>query len=394
MTQRQANALQLRAALRCGCNRYVAAAIAELGSFGNRTMHNLLSGLVTGTFALLLLTLSALAETNRPSLPLRWGENGSLYRWNRYPYEIRTAYPFWDRLPVLDEFPKLLDFSNLRRSSDLDILASQLQTLSRCDFVDRKTGDYSEAFQKWRGWWDHYGAQLADRLKHEGQSYPEAWNDIPGALGIPCPDYPVALPTTWSFQLTLRSGDYGVMVEEVIDMRVTPTVASLGRNYRRRTAASWEAEKWAELSVAEAQSFLATLIYAIDNPWLYVDDNFNVPAKDRGLGQVNGRPSEWVSYYASVDWTGILDSADRVLINDDVWVWHTTNYQKHKTHLDSPNGVVFRVVRDRFPDPSWSATGSRWRAVGLGPKAEGPATGSRPNRSDTNGIPSAAGSPR
>ena len=52
------------------------------------------------------------------------------------------------------------------------------------------------------------------------------------------------------------------------------------------------------------------------------------------------------------------------LINDDVWNWHTTDFKAHpKTSFDYLIGVVFRVVRDEFPDPTWNKAKSRWMKV-------------------------------
>ena len=72
-----------------------------------------------------------------------------------------------------------------------------------------------------------------------------------------------------------------------------------------------------------------------------------------------------MAYYPGVHWTGILDPEGHVLINDDVWSWHTTDWEpiargERKTMLDYPLGVVFRVIRDRFPDPAWKPEVSRW----------------------------------
>jgi len=320
------------------------------------------SRIVCAVFTLLTLYhVSALAGPDRTSHPLRWGENQSLFRWTRYSYEIRSAYPFWQRLPVLEEFPRLLKYSELRQT-DLDILVSQLQTLSRCDFVGYPNRDYQAAFQKWQDWWDYHGAQLADRLRTEGQSYPEAWQAIAGPSGIPCPGYPIVLPSAWSFQLSFRSGDYGAVVEEVIDMRVSPMSTSLTRRYHRATGTPWQSEEWEGLTVQEAHSALASLIYAIDNPWVYADDTL---ADNRtGLIKgIKGRPKEWSNYYPSVSWSGVMDTDGRVLINDDVWSWHATDRRERRSSLDYPIGVVFRVIRDRFPDPSWKATRSKWKAV-------------------------------
>ena len=139
-------------------------------------------------------------------------------------------------------------------------------------------------------------------------------------------------------------------------MHVTTDTATLRRKYHRTTNAPWEAEDWKGLTIEESRLFLASLIYAIDNPWLYVDDSIaeqpggNAPSL---IGHIKGRPKDWSDYYPGVEWTGIMDPEGHVIINDDVWSWHTSDYAKHKTSLadNSCIGVVFRVIRDRFPDP-------------------------------------------
>jgi hypothetical protein len=156
-------------------------------------------------------------------------------------------------------------------------------------------------------------------------------------------------------------------------MNVTAETAVPRRRYQRSSRALWEAEQWNDLSVKEAQSFLASLIYAIDNPWIYADDaladggKHTPPTIPRSTfppeGSIVGRPKEWSAYYPDVHWTGILDPEGHVLINDDVWNWHTTDLEslrEGKTSLDYPLGVVFRVIRDRFPDPAWKPERSRW----------------------------------
>jgi hypothetical protein len=308
------------------------------------------------------------AETNGRPVILRWGENGSLSRWDQYYADrTNTVYPYCNQLPALEQFPKLLEYLKLT-SYEREIVVSQLRTLSRCDFVDFMKQDYDAAYLKWRAWWDYYGSKLAESLKKEGRTYPEAWNAIAQSSGLKCPAYPLALPTSWSFQLSFRSGDYGGVVEEEISMSVSPTTATLKRRYHRPTDASgsnwfhpqWITEKWEGLTVEESQSFLASVIYAIDNPWVYSDDEIQID------GHIKGRPKQWTDYYPSVKWTGILDSEGRVLINDDVWDYHTTDSSglmtgKYKfPGLDGDIGVIFRVVRDQFPDPIWDKKRSRW----------------------------------
>lgn len=298
----------------------------------------------------------SLAETNKVPVILHWGEHETLSKWHRYSYPIDSKYAFGNRLPTLEEFPKLLELPD-PSSTDQQILNSQLRTLSRCNFLPwtETQQDRTNAMAKWRAWWTYHGAQQVELLKKEGRSYPEAWKAIAGSSGLPCPAYPLALPAAWSFELSFRSGDYGIMVEEHISMQVTNETASLQRRFRRSTNASWEAEEWTGLTVAESQSFLASLIYAIDHPWLYVNDNIAERPAGNLIGHIKGRPKEWSDYYPSVKWTGIRDSKGRVIIYDDAQRWHTSDHEKNpKTSFSGINnmGVVFRVIRDQFPDPT------------------------------------------
>src|ERR1700722_2372726 len=253
------------------------------------------SSILLGIIACCFLgSASCLAQTNRTNTALRWGENGAMSRWPHYSYSIKTAEPFGNRLPTLDDFPKLLDYSK-RRFYDLSyddcaLLVSQLHTLSRCDFVDFQKRDYEGGFRKWQDWWKYYGSQLSDRLKKEGRTFPAGWQAVAGASGLPCPAYPLVLPSSWSFQLSFESGDYGFIVKEEVSMTVSPKTAILSRRYRPGRNAKWVSEDWEGLTFEQAQSFLACLIYAIDNPWLYCDDKLAAPRERGGHDHIKGRP--------------------------------------------------------------------------------------------------------
>jgi len=158
---------------------------------------------------------------------------------------------------------------------------------------------------------------------------------------------------------------------------------SLRRRFRRSTNAPWETEEWADLTIKESQSFLAALIYAIDNPWLYINDS--IADNDTGYGHIKGRPEGWTAYYPSVEWTGIMDTKGRVILNDDSRRWHTSDHEKNpKTLFTGINriGVVFRVIRDQFPDPTWNKDRSRWKATKLNAEPNASVNGSKPARSE------------
>jgi hypothetical protein len=247
---------------------------------------------------------------------------------------------------------------------DTNVRFSQLQTLSRCNFFDWMKPDHGGALQKWQNWWSYYGSRYSERLKREGHTYLEAWQAI-APRGLPCPDYPLLLPEAWSFQLTFGSGDYGSIVKEEVTMSVNPNAATLRRRYQSYSGAPWVSEEWKGLTIAESQSFLASLLYAIDNPWIYVNDSLAVEPRASfnfaGMGSVKGRPKRWSTYYPSVQWSGILDAEGRVLVNDDPYDWHSEDREAERT-LDYPVGVAFRVIRDVFPDPTWKPLQSRWEA--------------------------------
>jgi hypothetical protein len=164
--------------------------------------------------------------------------------------------------------------------------------------------------------------------------------------------------------LKFRSGDYGGVTEEIISFSVSKSVSRLKRKYIHGWPgrSEWKYEEWKDITFHEAQEFLAMLIYSIDNPWLHANETFVSDSKDKRInGSVRGRPTEWSNYYPRVEWSGILDASNNVIINDDVWSWHTNDYDRsEKTMFHEPIGVAYRVVLSAFPDPTVSASDSRW----------------------------------
>ena len=315
---------------------------------------------------------------------LRWGEFGCYSNWNRYPYAIKSEYEFIGRLPDLREFPKLLRAALDPKldQSDRSILLSQLRTLSRCDFERRlNAGDDADAefhasVAKWKDWWDACGSKLPEALAARGQRYEKAWKQVAPTPYLEPPIYPVLIPKSWSSTISFRSGDYGGVTEEIIEFRVGEDGCSLQRRYRTGWMGKedWTHEIWQDFTHEEATNFLASLIYSIDNPWFYGDDELSAASekKERLVGHIRGRPEAWTNYYPGYEWTGILDANQRVIINHDPWNWDTIDHKLGpKTSLDGGAfGLVFRVVRDLFPDPSWIPSKSRWKKVDA-PKKQG-----------------------
>jgi hypothetical protein len=112
---------------------------------------------------------------------------------------------------------------------------------------------------------------------------------------------------------------------------------------------------------------MASLIYAIDNPWFFGDDEFSEESEkeERKVGHIRGRPEAWTTYYPFCKWSGIFDEDQKIIINHDPWNWDTIDHELGKqTSLDGGTfGLVFRIVRDLFPDPSWIPSRSRWKKV-------------------------------
>ncbi|GAA5496426.1 hypothetical protein Rhal01_02609 [Rubritalea halochordaticola] len=304
---------------------------------------------------------------------LQWGEFGCYSNWERIPYKTKSEYEFIGRLPDLREFPKLLEVALDPKLSnrDISVLTSQLRTLSRCDFETSlnpgSNAEYQASIAKWKAWWDAYGSKMPEALAQRGQSYEKAWQQVAPSPHLEVPNYPILIPKSWSSTLSFRSGDYGGITEEVIEFRVSEDACSLRRRYRTGWMGKqdWTHEVWQDFTREEADHFLACLTYLIDNPWFFSRDELSEKAdgKDQaGISHIKGRPKAWTDYYPNCEWTGILDSNQNVLINHDPWHWDSMDHDLGpKTSLDEPFGIVFRLVRDVFPDPSWDPDSSRWK---------------------------------
>jgi hypothetical protein len=324
---------------------------------------------------LLLVAFSNFASAQVPEL--RWGEFGCYSNWDRPSYAIKSKYEFIGRLPDLREFPKLLEAAmdpKMSRSERRRI-RSQMRTLSRCDFGgkilyqgDDIEAEHRDATAKWKDWWDWYGSKLPEALTKGGQQYEKAWTQVAPTPYLEIPTYPVLIPESWSSTISFRSGDYGGVTEEVIEFRVTETSVSLRRRYRTGWMGKepWIHEVWQDFSHSEADHFIASLIYLIDNPWFYSHDDLSITEdgdNQAKIGHILGRPEAWSNYYPGYKWTGILDPDQRVIINHDPWSWDTIDYNLGpKTMFDDGGfGIVFRLVRDIFPDPSLDPDASRWK---------------------------------
>jgi hypothetical protein len=321
---------------------------------------------------------------------LRWGEFGCYSNWKRYPYAIKSESQFIGRLPDLRELPKLLEsaLDPKMDQSDRAIIISQIRTLSRCNFEKTLNGgddveaEYRVAVAKWKNWWDAYGSKLPEALAKSGQRYEKAWKQVAPTPYLETPAYPILIPKSWTSTISFRSGDYGGVTEEVIEFRVTDDTCSLRRRYRTGWMGKepWTHEVWQEFSHKEADHFLASLIYLIDNPWFFSRDELSETEggdKQAKIGHIRGRPEAWTDYYPGYEWTGILDADQRVIINHDPWNWDTIDHDLGpKTSLDGGAfGIVFRLVRDLFPDPSWDSDSSRWKRVESGLKQKGEQAG-------------------
>ncbi len=327
-------------------------------------------------FIFVVLLLLCLASMDVLGQELRWGEFGVFSKWEHYPYAIKSSSPFVGHLPDLREFPRLIELARDPKLNQTDrvILLSQMRTLSRCDFEkrdrrveDNAAAEFRKAVQKWEAWWQSYGEGLAQSLPKTGHNDEAAWKTVAPSPYLECPKYPISIPRQWSSSVSFRSGDYGAMAEEVIEFKVNEGQCELKRRYRTGDPSrwTWTHEVWTEFTRKEADHLIATLIYAIDNPWFFAGDEFSEPIDKKGkvkVTHIRGRPKEWLNYYPSYEWSGIRNADQRVLINHDPWTWHCIDYNvTEKTSLNGVFGVVFRVVRDLFPDPSWMPSESRWK---------------------------------
>jgi hypothetical protein len=331
-----------------------------------------------------LLLLVAAGHGAYAQIPeLRWGEFGSYSNWKRYSYEIESEFEYIGRLPDLREFPKLLEaaLNPKMNQPNRAIITSQLRTLSRCDFErSLNKGEDTEVAHRlsianWKNWWDIYGLRLSEALPKEGQRYKEAWAQVAPSPYIEIPSYPILIPKSWSSTISFTSGDYGAVIEERIEFQVNEKDCWLRRCYRRphmQGESDWVWEEWKDFSHKEANHFLASLIYLIDNPWFFSRDKLSEVEdgdKQTKIKHIRGRPVKWTNDYPSCKWTGILDSGQRVIINHDPSGWDTVDYELGpKTDLDDTSvGVVFRLVRDIFPDPSFDPDSSRWKHLDVAP---------------------------
>jgi hypothetical protein len=340
-------------------------------------------------WVLLALAFTAGLARAEEAAPLRWGEFGFHVKWDKPTYEIDSKYPFLAQLPTLDQFPDLLRLADDPAWTDEDkrILLSQLATLSRCDFTQsgliliNLKKEYAPAIERWGKWWDLIGKPMVAQMKMKGRTYPEAWKFVAWSPYLACPDYPLVLPEAWSFRVEFTSGDYGGVVKEIIMMRVWADGAGLERYYRVGwpQRAQWVAETWQGFDRDEAQFFMAALTYAIDSPWLCLrekittlddDGSFGgVPGLRHSWGHIAKRPKEWTNYYPGVRWSGVRDDQGRVIMNDDAKEWHTSMFGGvGETSLDEGIGVVYRLLLERYPDPSRDEELSRWKKRKITPR--------------------------
>ncbi|PQO26243.1 hypothetical protein [Blastopirellula marina] len=332
------------------------------------------------SIAAVLFSAVAIGDVYSQQVELRWGEYGDFSLWDRPLSYAKSDYEFAGRLPDLREFPKLLAAAADPKWEPYqrEMIYSQMCALSRCDFAGQivitlpgePQPPIKTPLEKWQAWWDNYGKNLAATLEQDGRRYEAAWKEIAPTPYLECPKYPLAIPQTWSTTISFRSGDYFGVTEEVIEFEVSDARCVLRRRYKTGGILEhpWTHEVWEDFTREEATQFLAALLYAIDNPWFYRGDEIG---DDRG--HIRGRPAAWSTYYPGYEWTGILDADKRVIINHDPWHWHTVYYPRNddlfrSTSLDYVFGVLFRVVRDKFPDPSWIPERSRWKKIDPTPR--------------------------
>ena len=323
---------------------------------------------------LLLLMIPAIANGQLQ----KWGESGAFTKWYRYSYETGSSYRFRQTSPDINQFPELIDLARLQDPKpnvidDREIAVSQLRTISRCKFGkylcagDDAEAEHEIAIKEWQGWWNRYGKGYAEKLAKNGKTYPKAWARLPGTKNVECPRYPILLPDSWSTTIKFRSGDYDGVTQEEITISTSNDSTSLTRKYTygRPGRSDWQYEELRNFSHAEAQEMLAMLIYSVDNPWLYANDSlvvFEKVGKFR-IGSIRDRPKTWSNYYPYVKWSGILDSERNVIINDDVWNWHTSDLKVGKTSFDETIGVAYRVALIVCPDSHPRPADSRWNAI-------------------------------
>ena len=300
----------------------------------------------------------------------KWGEFGFYSKWDRLSYEVDTEYPHTGALPGLDQFEELLTLAEADKVNDRtgrEMLLSQLATLSRCEFdiypADRsKSPHYEDTVLKYREWWNRYGKGLVSDLLKNGKRYPDAWRSLMMSPSLECPSYPLLLPESWSMKVKFRSGDYGGVVTEELIFKVSPEMCSLVRVFSTHTNAAAEREEWKDFGYAEAQSYLAALIYLIDNPWL-VEEGESVFKVEGRPDHVVGRPKEWTLYYPSIEWTGVLDAEKKVILDDKGGHWHTVNHEAAPITSYQGLGIPFDLAIQRFPTKEYDPDKARWVAL-------------------------------
>lgn len=319
------------------------------------------------TLGVLVCAWSYGGEPEDGASKLTWGEFGFYSKWERLPYEVDTEYPYTDALPGLERFGELLELAEADKVNERtgrEILLSQLATLSRCQFDiypanKAESPHYENTIIKYREWWERYGKGLARDLLKKGKRYPAEWRTLMLSPSLECPNYPLLLPEEWSMTVSFRSGDYGGIVTEDMSFKVSPEKCSLVRVFTTHTGAPKQREEWKGFTYAEAQGFLAALIYLIDNPWLVEEGESVVEIKGQP-SHVMGRPEEWSVYYPSVDWTGVLDKEGKVIIDGAVDHWDTVNHEAAPLTSYQGLGIPFDLANKRFPTKDYDPERARW----------------------------------
>lgn len=287
-------------------------------------------------------------------------------RWNRYPYEIRSSYPYLKRLPPWPEIPVLPKWMNSGESdAGEDVSYSQLVALVRSDFghparppeggmpYERKEYYREKRSRAWAEWWKTVGAEMETRLRTHGRKNAKAWKLVHDSQ--PLPDDRLTIPDEWVFRTTFRNGDYLGVTTETITLRRSRTDAALIRGIRRGTQAPLEWERWSRLTVEEADDFAFAVAYAIDHPWL-------LKPKNQNQGQLEGR--RFGLYHPRFRYT-LSDSLGNVWCNDDPWSWHGARGNEGSFMEAHGLGSVCLLLWRCFPDNSSGkeAAPGRWVAI-------------------------------
>lgn len=286
------------------------------------------------------------------------GVSGAIHKWNRsVTGYIHAPYPFAKKLPSQDKIPEIVQYLDQHavkhpKSVGVQQALAQLHSLTRVAFfTDEMKNTYDAA--AWRNWWKEVGADFHSRLERDGSPAPEAWRPLAGyAPTLTCPTYKILIPDEWRFEVTFRTGDYFGKVDEVITMERKKNSASLKRRYRTHTSGEYHYEVYTNsiggedgtFTPDDADHFLKTLVYAVDNPWLVKTEI--APH----LNTVDGR--SWRHYCSSTEWTGVLLPDGKVWMNDDPWYWHG---DKPGQRLDPQFATVYPMLCHRYRDrsPGW-----------------------------------------